>query len=154
MVNKASQRIAGHGYTRSQAAEGSVGILQRPAAHAMDKSIDEVAQDASNVLSSQHQLDAQKPASLLKQNDAPSRVDLQGVIKFESDREYLARYIRANFRDSEMLDYERETKDVIDVAQMSNKDIDRQFAQDSQRAWRFLSQNVIFRDAKSHLNKH
>ena len=80
-------------------------------------------------------------------------MDLQGIVKFEDDREHLKEYIQANFRDSEMMDYEKETKDLVDPARLSDKELDRQFAEVSQRPWRFLSENVIFRDT-SHLNKH
>ena len=52
-----------------------------------------------------------------------------------------------------MLDYEKETRDLVDTAHLSDKEIDRQFAEVSQRPWRFLSENVIFRDT-NHLNKH
>ena len=79
--------------------------------------------------------------------------DLQSIVKFEADREHLKKYIQANFRDSEMLDYEKETRDLVDTAHLSDKEIDRQFAEVSQRPWRFLSENVIFRDT-NHLNKH
>lgn len=47
-------------------------------------------------------------------------------MKFEKDREYLKKYIQKHFRDADMIDYEKETRDLaMDGARMTDKDIDR-----------------------------
>ena len=83
-----------------------------------------------------------------------SKFDLTPIIKFEKDRDHLKEYVYNNFRDSEMIDYERETKAARDLARMTDDEIDREFASNSKRSWKFLSENVIFRDSKNSLNKH
>lgn len=84
------------------------------------------------------------------------KVDLQSIVKFEKDREFLKKYIEKHFSDAEMIDYEKETKELELAASggLTHKEIDRQFAEESQRAWRFLSDNVILREATRNPNKH
>lgn len=53
-----------------------------------------------------------------------------------------------------MIDYEKETSQLeMEVGMLTDKEIYRQFELSSQKAWRFLSENVILRESVI-LNKH
>ena len=89
-----------------------------------------------------------------------SKVDIQSIVKFEKDRDYLKVFIEKNFNDADLINYELENRDLLQFSggqlnkKMSDKEIDRKFAKDSQRVWRFLSNSVIFREASRNPNKH
>ena len=110
MVSRSPGRhAAGHGHSRSQYSDVHSGLaVSEPKAVEVVRNSDGL--EPNSLLSKQRVVTSRLNGSRMRRQSGHAKIDLQSIMKFEKDREFLKAYIEKHFSDSQMIDYEKETK--------------------------------------------
>ena len=77
------------------------------------------------------------------------------LLKYNNNCGFLKEFIVSNYDDKELIDYDEEHyMDDRNNTKFTGKELDREFAEHSQKYWQFMAEKVIFRDPKYKLNQH
>jgi hypothetical protein len=73
---------------------------------------------------------------------------------YNNNSKILKEFIESNFKGAELIDYDYLHKiDILNSSNLTFKELDAEFSENSQKTWEFLAEHVILRESQI-LNKH